>query len=57
MKWLTLDLESDFRRRLKARAALEVVSMRRYCLADIERQLLECEARHDDGSTTENSRK
>lgn len=42
-KRLTLDLDPLFQRRLKARAALQGVTMREYCLAAIEQQLAEDE--------------
>ena len=57
MKRLTLDLQADFHRRLEARAVFEMFGMRQYCLAAIEKQLLENEAKHGDGSTMENFRK
>lgn len=42
-KRLTLDLDPLFQRRLKARAALQGVTMREYCLAAIKKQLAEDE--------------
>ena len=36
---LSLDLDPPVQRRLKAAAALKGISMRRYCLAPIEREL------------------
>jgi hypothetical protein len=42
-KRLTLDLDPPFQRRLKARAALKGVSMRQYCLAAIEAEMLKDE--------------
>ena len=56
-KRLTLDLKLAFHRRLKARAALEGVSMRQYCLTAIEKQIIEDEAEREDGSATRSSRK
>ena len=38
-KRLTLDLDPPVQRRLKAVAALKGISMRRYCLTAIEREL------------------
>lgn len=38
-KRFTLDLEPAFQRRLKATAALKGVSMRRYCIDAIDKQL------------------
>lgn len=38
-KRLTLDLDPPVQRRLKAVAALKGISMRRYCLAAIDREL------------------
>ena len=35
-KHFTLDLDSDFQRRLKVAAALKEISMRQYCVAAIE---------------------
>ena len=46
-KRLTLDLDAPVQRRLKAVAALKGVSMRRYCLTAIGRELARDEA---DGS-------
>ena len=43
-KRLTLDLDPPVQRRLKAVAALKGVSMRRYCLTAIERELAGDEA-------------
>ena len=43
-KRLTLDLDPDFQRRLKATAALKGMSMRGYCLAAIGRELAQDEA-------------
>ena len=43
-KRLTLDLAPAFQRRLKATAALKGVSMRRYSLAAIDRELAQDEA-------------
>lgn len=43
-KRLTLDLDPPVQRRLKAVAALKGISMRRYCLAAIERELAGDEA-------------
>lgn len=42
-KRLTLDLDPPFQRRLKVRAAMKGVSMRQYCLAAIETELLKDE--------------
>ncbi len=42
-KRLTLDVDPQFQRRLKARAALQGISMREYCLAAIEKQLTQDE--------------
>ena len=50
-KRLTLDLDPAFQRRLKARAALNGVSMRQYCLSAIERQIHEDEGRENEGRT------
>ena len=41
---LTLDLDSDFQRRLKVMAALKGTSMRRYCQTAIDRELTKDEA-------------
>lgn len=38
-KRLTLDIDAPIQRRLKVIAALKGISMRRYCLAAIEREL------------------
>ena len=38
-KRFTLDLDPSFQRRLKVIAALKGISMRRYCLAAIEKEL------------------
>jgi hypothetical protein len=43
-KRLTLDLAPAFQRRLKATAALKGVSMRRYCLTAIDKELSKDEA-------------
>ena len=43
-KRLTLDLDAPVQRRLKAVAALKGVSMRRYCLTAIDRELAKDEA-------------
>ena len=43
-KRLTLDMDPAFQHRLKATAALKGVSMRRYCLAAIDRELMKDEA-------------
>ena len=43
-KRLTLDIDPPVQRRLKAVAALKGVSMRRYCLAAIDRELARDEA-------------
>ena len=43
-KRLTLDLDPPVQRRLKAVAALKGVSMRRYCLTAIDRELAKDEA-------------
>ena len=43
-KRLTLDLDPPVQRRLKAVAAIKGVSMRRYCLAAIDRELARDEA-------------
>ena len=43
-KRLTLDIDPPVQRRLKAMAALKGVSMRRYCLAAIDRELARDEA-------------
>ena len=43
-KRLTLDLDPPVQRRLKAVAALKGISMRRYCLAAIDRELARDEA-------------
>ena len=43
-KRLTLDLDPNFQRRLKAIAALKGVSMRRYCQDAIDRELSRDEA-------------
>ena len=43
-KRLTLDVDAEFRRRLKAAAALKGVSMSRYCHAAIDRELARDEA-------------
>ena len=43
-KRLTLDLDPPVQRRLKSVAALKGVSMRRYCLAAIDRELARDEA-------------
>ena len=43
-KRFTLDLDLVFQRRLKVIAALKGTSMRRYCLAAIERELAKDEA-------------
>lgn len=43
-KRLTLDLDPPVQRRLKAVAALKGVSMRRYCLTAIDRELARDEA-------------
>ena len=43
-KRLTLDLDPNFQRRLKAVAALKGVSMRRYCQDAIDRELSKDEA-------------
>lgn len=43
-KRLTLDLDPPFQRRLKAVAALKGVSMRQYCQAAIDRELVKDEA-------------
>ncbi len=43
-KRLTLDIDPGFQRRLKAVAELKGVSMRRYCLSAIDRELTKDEA-------------
>ena len=43
-KRLTLDLDPPVQRRLKAVAALKGISMRRYCLTAIDRELARDEA-------------
>ena len=43
-KRLTLDLDPPVQRRLKAVAALKGISMRRYCLTAIDRELAKDEA-------------
>ena len=43
-KRLTLDLDPPVQRRLKAVAALKGISMRRYCLAAIDKELARDEA-------------
>ncbi len=43
-KRLTLELDPPVQRRLKAMAALKGVSMRRYCLTAIDRELAKDEA-------------
>ena len=43
-KRLTLDMDSPMQRRLKAVAALKGVSMRRYCLTAIDKELATDEA-------------
>lgn len=43
-KRLTLDLDPPVQRRLKVIAALKGISMRRYCLSAIERELVKDEA-------------
>ena len=43
-KRLTLDVDAEFQRRLKAAAALKGVSMSRYCHAAIDRELARDEA-------------
>ena len=52
-KRLTLDLEPAFQRRLKAIAALKGVSMRSYCEAAIDRELMKDEASGVGGSLSE----
>ena len=44
-KRLTIDLDASFQRRLKARAAINGISMRQYCLSAIEKELTRDEAR------------
>ena len=46
-KRLTLDMDPAFQRRLKATAALKGVSMRAYCLAAIQRELVNDEVTED----------
>ena len=48
-KRLTLDLDPAFQRRLKATTALKAVSMRKYCLAAIGRELAQDEANGTSG--------
>ncbi len=43
-KRLTLDIDPPVQRRLKAVAALKGISMRRYCLAAIDKELAQDEA-------------
>ena len=40
-KRFTLDLDPDFQRRLKVAAALKGISMRQYCVAAIEAELVQ----------------
>lgn len=46
-KRLTLDVDPMFQRRLKAVAALKGISMRQYCLAAIDRELVKDEGNED----------
>ena len=48
---LTLDMDPEFQRRLKTTAALKGVSMRQYCLAAINREMVRDEVNADEQSS------